>query len=528
MRTAATPCRFLLYVRTAAGLKRPIITSPSSPPRSSWISWAVLIALLVWSSCGFFLLRPKLAVLDFQGWRQADTQTIAENLTAPGASLFYPQIAWGGDGPGYVETEMQLYTEAAALLMRAAGPGEWAGQLVSTLAIFAVGLVVFFDLRRRRGPIAAVCGVAAILGVRAICHLATSIQPDALSLLFYAVGWSLFLRYRDLGRKADLVGYTIALTLAMLTKPPSGQLGISCVLVLLLSAPGLLKRRAIWIAWIVSLAMVGLYLLHAHSVYAQFGNSFGLFKGGNEKVPTLGEVLSPVLLAKAMRTLGVFGVGYAGAAALAILALRRRFTPEIWALLAGNLVVTVFFIRVTADFAGVHYLVPAALLSAEAVGVLVADFLTSTADRRPSWNHAAVVAGSAVLIVSVLLTARIRPIMGEVDPAAFTIRETGLELSKIARPDELIIVRAKLYDPRIFYVAHLHGWQLSHRVDDPAQIPEQVRHGARYFIDPLPNPNPNPVKDWLQKHARRIDVGAASSPQRDRGAIWALPPAAEL
>ncbi len=487
-----------------------------------------MLVLLVWSLLGFFLLRPKLAVLDFQGWRQADTQTIAENLTAPGTSLFYPRIAWGGDGPGYVETELQLFTAAAAFLMRVFGPGEWAGQVVSSVAMFAVGAIVFFDLRRRRGEIAAACGVAALLGAGSICHLATSIQPDALSLVFYAAAWSFFLRYRDLGKTADLVGHTVAFTLAILTKPTSGQLGISCVLLLLLSAPRLLKRPAIWIAWFTAMIVVGLYLLHAHQVYAQYGNSFGLFKGGNEKVPTLGELLSPTLVYKAMRTLVIWGVGFAGAVALVVLALRRRFTPEIWALLAGNVVMTYLFIRVTWYLAGTHYVVPAAILSAEAVAVLVGDFLSSVADRKRSYRTAFIVLGSAVLILPVLLTARRRPLMGSVDVAAFTIHDTGLELKEIARPDELIIVRAKLYDPRIFYIAHLRGWQLNHLVDDPAQLPEQVARGARYFIDPLPNPKPNPVNDWLLQHARRIDAGARGIPPRDSGFIWALAPEAAL
>ena len=373
--------------------------------------------------------------------------------------------------------------------MRAFGLGEWAGQLVSTLAMFGVGVVVFFDLRRRYGEIAAACGFAAVLGVRTICHLATSIQPDALSLLFYAAGWSLFLRYRDLGKTADLAGYTVALTLAMLTKPPSGQLGISRFLLLLLSAPALLKRRAVWIAWGVSLLAVGLQPGRApglRSVRQQLRS----LQGGTRRCPPW-----PALLA---------GAGYesdATPSASSAWGSRARSPSWSWrcdegsrlrsgALLVANLVVAVFFIRVTADFAGAHYVVPAAILSAEAVAFLVADFLSSAADLKWYKNVALVLVNSAVLIVPFLQTVRLRPVMGNVDPAAFTIYDTGLELQKIARPEELIIVRAKLYDPRIFYIAHLHGWQLNHRKDDPAQIPEQVRRGGSLLHRPVAQSEP--------------------------------------
>lgn len=49
-------------------------------------------------------------------WRQTDTASIAYHFYENGYKLFYPQIFWGGNGPGYVETEFQLYPFLVSIL----------------------------------------------------------------------------------------------------------------------------------------------------------------------------------------------------------------------------------------------------------------------------------------------------------------------------------------------------------------------------------------------------------------------------
>jgi hypothetical protein len=189
-------------------------------------------------------------------------------------------------------------------------------------------------------------------------------------------------------------------------------------------------------------------------------------------------------------------------------------------------VLTVFSIKVTSYTAGAHYAAPAALLSAEAVALLVHDFLKKKDDYAPSKRNLLVALGCAVLLLPIAATARRRPRMGSVDIAAWTVRDTGLELKKLAHPGDLVVVRARLYDPRIFYICHLRGWQLNFLVDDPAPIADHVKHGARYFVDPQPDPQFKRVHDWLEHHARRIDSGATMNPPRETGQIWDLRAAA--
>ena len=65
-----------------------------------------------------FALAVRLYQIDapILGWRQADTAAMARNFHQNGYMFFYPQVDWGGDTPGYVETECPVYPFAVAVL----------------------------------------------------------------------------------------------------------------------------------------------------------------------------------------------------------------------------------------------------------------------------------------------------------------------------------------------------------------------------------------------------------------------------
>lgn len=79
-------------------------------------------------------------------WRQADTASIAHNFVYNG-NILYPQINWGGNGPGYVEAEFQFYTYIVSRLYN------WFGeQVVFGCLISLLFTVVAFVILRLDGP----------------------------------------------------------------------------------------------------------------------------------------------------------------------------------------------------------------------------------------------------------------------------------------------------------------------------------------------------------------------------------------
>jgi hypothetical protein len=64
---------------------------------------------------GIRLIAISQPFIDAWSWRQADVATIAENFDRAGFNIFYPQVNWAGNDPGYVGTEFPLEPFIAAL-----------------------------------------------------------------------------------------------------------------------------------------------------------------------------------------------------------------------------------------------------------------------------------------------------------------------------------------------------------------------------------------------------------------------------
>ena len=144
---------------------------------------AAVATLALWCGLELGCRRSSTITDDWHGWRQADTQTIARNFAFEEFNLRAPRIDWRGDGAGYVEAELQLYPAFIALVMRVTGESEWPGQLLSLVCVALAAAVLFAALARRWGDAAAYLGLIGLLATKGTAAMATSIQPDALSLL---------------------------------------------------------------------------------------------------------------------------------------------------------------------------------------------------------------------------------------------------------------------------------------------------------------------------------------------------------
>jgi hypothetical protein len=490
---------------------------------------AAAIALAVW--CGFLwtAARPTEIAADWHGWRQTDTQTIAQNLTRPGARILWPQINWGGDGPGYVETELQLFPKLISLLMRIAGPAEWPGQLISLLAIAAAGAVVFFHGSQRYGGVAALAGLGAFLAARTSPHLATVVMPDALALLAYVTAWTFFYRYARAGRTADLIVYGVAGTLAMLTKPTTAHIGISSVVLLALAARPRLREVRVWVTWTVMVIVFAAYLVHAHQLYTEYGNTFGLLVGEDSKTPKLRYLLMPHLFVNAARFTVNWGLGPLAAAALVVQALRRRFDAEHVALAAGNAIIVVVALRYMSDFAGTYYSAPCSLLGATVIAA-TAHELTNVRRRYVLFGVL-----TALLLVQGYRNVNLRKYnvwYFSTEPVVSGVVQTGKEIDRLTGPGDLIVVRspntaydtfwqqaANYHDPRIFYISGTRGWTLGREQEDPSLLAAAAGRGARYFADPVGD-RPVALDAWLTKHGKLV-----WSMPGGAGRIWKLQPA---
>lgn len=105
----------------------------------------VLVILLGATARTYHLLGPP---LDHHWYRQYETAALARNFYEGGMNLLYPQVDWGGDTPGYVESEFPLYPYCIGLLYNLAGPQEWLARLVN-IGVYVLSALLLYSLTRK-------------------------------------------------------------------------------------------------------------------------------------------------------------------------------------------------------------------------------------------------------------------------------------------------------------------------------------------------------------------------------------------
>jgi 4-amino-4-deoxy-L-arabinose transferase-like glycosyltransferase len=474
--------------------------------------WAVAAALTIVAWCAIELLvrRPDTITDDWQGWRQADTQAIARNLAHEEFDPLRPRIDWRGDGPGYVETELQLYPALIALVMKATGESELPGQLLSLIFVALAAALLHRALARRFGDRAAYVALLAVLSMQGTVVMGTSIQPDSLAFLLYVVGFVAFLDRRH-------ALWIAATLLAALVKPTTLELGITQFVFVLLTDRRALRRPVLWIGWGLVLAGVALFLLHARSLYVEYGNTFGVLSGGDSKLPALSRLTAPQTWIDLARFTIVWGIGIPAVPALAFLLWRRGVGAEELALAAGATVLLLVALRYTSGPFGTHYHLPHIVLGAWLVARAVAELERATPTRGLL---------IAAAFAALLLEARALRYVRAQPPQPET--SVGRMLAAHAAPGTLVVVRARApridpdwhtvnncEDPRVFYLSRTKGWVLANDEPGAAPVADLAARGARFYAHVNQMPPDADLAAWLASHADVVATGPA-------GTVYAL------
>ena len=460
-------------------------------PAERWHA-PLLLALAVLGRA-HVLFAPDSLVL---GWRQADMLSVTRNFARHGCRLFWPQIDWGGAGPGYVEMEFPLLPWLGALLQRAFGPHDLLPVLLPLIASFALVFAIAALTRRIFGPEAGFwAGAFTALSPMTAWYTATFIS-DGTMLLASVLGVSFVMRWRDTGRRLDLVVSAVLTSLAVLLKPTALLVGLP-ILYLFFVAWGRAfpKKPEFWLYGFFVLLGPCLWYAHAHGLYLDYGNTFGVLKGGYEKFPTLSLLLRPVfwlriagrtalyLLTPAVAALWMFGLtrrppGPAG----------RLF--HVWT--AALLVYVIAVGR--GNFEMQHYqlplLPPAAALSGAALAQALDRLRTGGANRilRP------VLLGVLLLTIlgSIAVHAR-RVIAGTLADARRQLAN-GREVANVTPPGSLILVTTGYggsrkpdqidTPPEIFTHSDRRGWFVGLHWLTPEVVAARREEGARALVVP--------------------------------------------
>ncbi|MCF7552717.1 glycosyltransferase family 39 protein [Pseudonocardia sp. WMMC193] len=466
-------------------------------------------------------------------WRQADTAAIARNFARNGMDPFFPQINWGGTGPGYVETELQVMPWLTAALYQVFGEHEFLGRLVS-LTFMLVASAAFWGLAKRVLPApAARWALIAFALSPVFMRWGTAFMPEATVMAFVVLALYLFCRWVQEDRFPLLLGAGAAASVAGMVKPTSLHIGLVMLVWLGIAAPRRLRRVSLYLVGVAALVAPALWLWHASSLYREYGNTFGVISGGDSKFGNLALWTSPEFYVGLARTeilfvYGVFGLPLALLGAYALWQ-SRRTASAFAVVVAGFVGATVLYFvvgRYTGSDLGTQYHVYSLPYTALATGLGV----TVLAQRFGGGLKPVARAAAAAVLVLLLGAQSVYVLARSFTDLSGTLGVCAERVAALSAPADLVIVGtdsttiddgvANNYEePVIHHRADRRGWILAADQYFTAGLLEGYHdEGGRWFVNPDPALLTPAVTDWLAVNGR-----PAATASVDGCDIWVLP-----
>jgi 4-amino-4-deoxy-L-arabinose transferase-like glycosyltransferase len=452
----------------------------------------IVVALLIRLP---LVLRPFSEAHD--SWREADTASIAHNFyDQSNPNILYPQINWGGNGPGYVETEFQLYTYIVALLYGIFGEHPNFGPLVS-LTFSILTLPVFYLLARRfLQPRAAQFALAFLIIAPLYIRYTTTFMPESTVFFFYVLSLYLFQKWLDTEALPILILAGISTALAVLVKPTSIHIGLIFFLLLVQKfRSGLFKRWDLWLFAVISLTPAALWYLHARNLYLTYGNTFGLLSGGDSKFGDLSYYLRPSFYWAVARIdlTAIFAYGGAPLFLLGlVISLRKN---RLWLLFFGLIAIAAYYMIVARyiEFAPYYhiFLLPyAALGFGLGLDWIINRIRTQLSLKKPDWLPYALTTAICLGVMVVFISNSYANLLAD---NSQELVECANHVADLVPPDARIIVSTTSYqeyngvennyqEPQIFFFSHRQGWSLPAEWHTPEKLEEYRRDGATYFV----------------------------------------------
>jgi len=426
-------------------------------------------------------------------WRQADTAAIARFFYLNGYNIFYPQVYWGGAGPGYVDSEFQLYTFIVALLYGLGGEQLWLGRLVSIA--FSVGTsVAFYSIAKRllKREIA-LWALAFFVFSPINIRFGVAFMPEAAMFFFFVLGFAAFLKWSEEEHRHSALVMTASFAVASLLKPTALIAGPIVVLVLVRRRGWLVLRDVrLWFIAAGVLVPTILWYAHARDLFLEYGNTFGIISGGDIKFGGPQYWFSPSFYYNLLRleSIWVFAGFTLPFAAIGIVrSLRIKRSDIVW---IGWLFMLLSFM-ITARYAradwGINYHLPALPFAALSFAV-GAEWLFSKMRERWQRPAAIILAMGIFAMTAGTWYLMLRPASNRVGEELVRCGET---VQRLVPEGGLIIVSTEsrtvqdgvennFQEPTIFFYARRSGWSLPADRHAPEAVEELRRKGATHLV----------------------------------------------
>jgi 4-amino-4-deoxy-L-arabinose transferase-like glycosyltransferase len=322
-------------------------------------------------------------------------------------------------------------------------------------------------------------------------------MPESLVFLFYILALYLFQKWLDSPTPPLLVLAGMSTALAILVKPTSIHIGL-VFLLLLLQQYGwtVWKRRDLWFFALICLLPALLWYLHARNLYLTYGNTFGVFSGGDSKFGDLRFWLRPSFYIETIKIdlRQIFALGGAPLFLFGLMVSQQKHRIRV--LLFGVIAIILYYLIVAryVEFAYQYhiYLLPYAALG---FGLGLEELLTrykrSIALKNPlsqSYLAAivvcliAMVAGTGMAYNNLIRSNNAALIQCAYEVRAVVPHDSSVIISTVDFARSTDGIENNYQEPIIFYFSHRYGWSLPAEQHTPEQVDAYVRLGASYFV----------------------------------------------
>jgi 4-amino-4-deoxy-L-arabinose transferase-like glycosyltransferase len=439
-------------------------------------------------------------ILGYHSWRQADTAAIARNFHEHGYNLFYPQIDWGGNTAGYVETEFQIYPFVVALFYKMFGVREFLGRFLS-LAFSLVAIYALYLLVRKYINQSVALWTALVFSIIPLnIHFSRAFMPESALIMCSVLGVYLFSQWITSGKWRYFFLSAIFVGLACLIKIPTLYLGLPLLYLAWLK----FDRRtfAQWPLWLYSLLVfipTVLWYYHAHQIYLQYGLTFGIWEYGTDKWGNWELLLTPEFYNRILfKSIAERHLTWAGFVAFAIGLFIKRTSREERVFDFWLISIAVYFI--------VAFAIPAAVF----VGKTFSRYLSYSRFKESSAVRRLVIGlvGLCAVCIPILSCYRYHTYLNAEDSSSPKY-SLAKEVQQKTEKDGLIIA-VDGGDPTLLYLTHRKGWLCPADDIDDASIIEGKQNGAKYVVGEKRHFGSTPQKQILSQLLRDYHIIAST------------------
>ncbi|XHR84317.1 MAG: ArnT family glycosyltransferase [Gloeotrichia echinulata GP01] len=418
-------------------------------------------------------------IIGIHSWRQSDTAAIARNFYENGLNFFYPQIDWGGNSPGYCETEFPIYSFIVALIYKVFGVHEFWGRLFSVIC-FIVALYFLYQLviKYYNSKIAfwsCLCFTILPLNI----YYSRTFQPESMLLMCSVIGIYYFSNWLESEKYPDLILSATFVALACLIKVlPVIYLGIP-LFYLAWTKFGIriFAQLSLWIYSIFILATLFLWYSHAHQLFLEYGNTFGFSADSTDRynyqiIFTL-NFWTELIFRTAVRHFAIFCFPIFITGLFIRRKTPREYVFDVWLV---AVILTWVLVPVT-SVVHEYYQLPFMLPGVVFIGKACSQYL----DNHQPVKHSkaivlclclALVTGSAIYAIDYMFKER-------------TDQSGVLKLAeqvKQTTPDKSLIISSTGGDPTLLYLSHRQGWLINHSDITEEYIIAKEKLGAKYLV----------------------------------------------